>query len=285
MVATGGPGWPWLVLLFALGLSATAAFSAIGLAGGAIVSPVLILVLGLKPRIAVGTTVVGVFAAVLSASLAYLRQKRVNVKLALLFDALDVVGVALGAYLTTVLRPELLASILGAFLVSSGTRIMAKAMLELRRKEPARGGGSLVECGAVGQESPSYRLGAREFAIAVLGSLFSGLASGLLGLGGGVVDLSLMLLMGVPMEVAAPTAMFGMLITRGSSVVAHVLMGNVRAELAIPLAAGAFIGGQVGPRLFKRARPEHLKLAFSCITLALGTFLLLRSLADLLRPR
>ena len=282
MVATGGPGWPWLVLLFALGLSTTAFASAIGLAGGALVSPVLILVLGLKPRVAVGTTVVGVFAAVLSASLAYLRQKRVDVKLALLFDALDVVGVVLGAYLTAVLRPELLAAILGAFLVFSGARVMTRAVRELREGDAPRGEGSLIEREA---GRPGYRLGVRELTIAVLGSLFSGLASGLLGLGGGVVDLSLMLLMGVPMEVAAPTAMFGMLITRGSSVVAHVLMGNVRAELAIPLAAGAFIGGQVGPRLFKRARPEHLKLAFSCITLALGTFLLLRSLADLLRPR
>ena len=176
MVVMTSVDWPWLVLLFALGLSATAAFSAIGLAGGALVSPVLILVLGLKPRIAVGTTVVGVFAAVLSASLAYLRQKRVNVKLALLFDALDVVGVALGAYLTTVLRPEFLASILGAFLVSSGTRIMAKAMLELRREGPPPRGGNLVERGAEGQGSPSYRLGIRELVIAVFGSLFSGLA-------------------------------------------------------------------------------------------------------------
>jgi len=233
----------------------------------------------------VGTTVVGVFAAVLSASLAYLRQKRVDVKLALLFDVLDVVGVMLGAYLTTVLRPELLAAILGAFLVPSGAKIMARAVGELGRRERSPRGRQPDGAWSRGQGSLSYKLGVRELAIAVLGSLFSGLASGLLGLGGGVVDLSLMLLIGVPMEVAAPTAMFGMLITRGSSVVAHVLMGNVRAELAIPLAAGAFIGGQVGPRLFKRARPEHLKLAFSCITLALGTFLLLRSLADLLRPR
>ena len=283
MVMTDGLGWPGLVFLFALGLSTTAFASAIGLAGGALVSPVLILALGLKPRVAVGTTVVGVFAAVLSASLAYLRQKRVDVKLALLFDALDVVGVVLGAYLTTVLRPELLAAILGAFLVFSGARVMAKAIRELGEKGASRGRNSPAKREAGRRGRPGYRLGVRELTIAVLGSLFSGLASGLLGLGGGVVDLSLMLLIGVPMEVAAPTAMFGMLITRGSSVVAHVLMGNVKVELAIPLAAGAFIGGQVGPRLFKRARPEHLKLAFSCVALALGSSLLLKSLTELLR--
>ena len=178
-----------------------------------------------------------------------------------------------------------MAAILGAFLVPSGARIMARAVGELGRRERSPQGRQPDEAWSRGQGSPGYRLGARELAVAVLGSLFSGLASGLLGLGGGVVDLSLMLLIGVPMEVAAPTAMFGMLITRGSSVVAHVLMGNVRVELAIPMAAGAFVGGQIGPRLFRRVRPELLKLAFSCLALALGTLLLLRSLTELLRPR
>ena len=279
----------WLELalaLFALGLSVTAAASTLGLAGGAIISPLLILALGLEPRLAVGTTVLGVFAAIISASAAYIRQGRVDIWLALVFDALDVLGVALGAYLTIILLPELLALSLGVFLLYSGTRITARTLRSWLREE----GGQRPRSGTADKivwrrvivdrdgKIYSYGLSSTGLATAIVGSFFSGLVSGMLGLGGGVMDLSLMLLLGVPVEVAAATAMFGMLLTRASSVVAHALLGNIRLELAAPLALGALIGGQIGPRLSKRIKPELLRLAFASIVLVLGSLLLYRSL-------
>ena len=279
-------GWLELaILLFALSLSVTTAASALGLAGGALISPILILVLGLEPRIAIGTTIVGVFTAILSASLAYLRQGRVDVWLALLFDALDVAGVALGAYLTVILPPELLVSSLGAFLLYSGSRLALRTLKGRDRPvRPAGSSGALWRRAIRDSEGKafSYGLGVGGLVVAICGSFFSGLISGMLGLGGGFMDLSLMLLLGIPVEVAIPTVMFGMLITRASSVVAHALLGNIRLDTAIPLALGALLGGQLGPRIFKRARPEMLKLAFSCVILVLGAMLLLKCLGALL---
>lgn len=283
----------WLelaALLFSLGLTVTAAASALGLAGGAIISPLLILGLGIEPRLAVGTTILGVFAAVLSASVAYLRQGRVDIWLALLFDALDILGVALGAYMTIVLLPDVLALCMGAFLLYSGSRLALRVLRQWLRPPNNQGSGSPDQREAIwhrvvvdrGGEAFSYSLGRRGLAVAVVGSFFSGLVSGMLGLGGGVMDLSLMLLLGIPIEVAAPTAMFGMLLTRASSVVAHALLGNISLEFAAPLALGALIGGQIGPRLAKRIRPEALKLAFASIVLVLGSLLLYRSLTAIL---
>jgi len=274
----------WLkiaILLFALGLSVTSVASALGLAGGAIISPTLILVLGLEPRVAIGTTIMGVFTAVLSASLAYLKQKRVDIRLALLFDALDVVGVALGAYLTVVLPPELLVAFLGAFLLYTGGRLAYKVLSgqhEAETREKSVRDRRIWKRTIIDAEGRaySYGLGLSGLAAAIGGSFFSGLVSGMLGLGGGVMDLSIMLLLGIPVEIAVPTVMFGMLLTRVSSVVAHALLGNIRLDTAIPLALGALVGGQLGPRIFKKARPGVLKLAFSCIVMALGVMLLLR---------
>jgi len=286
------------LVLFALGLSVTTAASALGLAGGAIISPFLILAIGLEPRLAIGTTVLGVFAAILSASLAYVRQKRVDFKLALLFDALDVLGVALGAYLTVVLLPEVLACSLGAFLLYSGIRLAVRTLRATFRErgrplaassQEEASNGAIWRRTIVDKDGRAYSYGLSKAGLmtAILGSFFSGLISGMLGLGGGLTDLSLMLLLGVPMEVAMATAMFGMLLTRVSSVVAHILLGNVKIELAAPLAFGALIGGQLGPRIASKLRPEVLKLVFSSIVLALGFVLLLRSalsLASMLSP-
>jgi len=278
------------LLLFLLGLVVATPASTIGLAGGVVILPALILAFGLEPRFAIGTTVVAVFLAIASASVAFVRSRRVDYKLALLFDALDVVGVALGAYLTVILLPDILALALSAFLIYSGLRglkkVFSKASGERERPtEPTREGGRAAwRIRHVDKSGRlyAYELGPKELAIAVGGSFFSGLISGMLGLGGGLVDISLMLLVGVPFEIASATAMFGMLITRASSVVAHVILGNVRPDVAIPLSIGAFLGGQLGPRLSGHVSPRALRAGFSLVALSFGIVLLARAFFNLM---
>ena len=276
-----------LLLLFLLGLSVTTLASMVGLAGGALISPILIIWLGIEPRLAIGATVLSVFLAIASASSAYMREGRVDYKLALLFDALDVAGVVLGAYATVVLRPELLELALGSFLIYSGLRNMARALGAPDRGGAAAGGwtgrGTWVRRITDRRgRCFTYALGPREMLLAISGSFFSGLVSGMLGLGGGLIDLSIMLLVGVPFEVAAATAMFGMLLTRATSIAAHAVLGNIRPGIAIPLGAGAFLGGQVGPRLSGRVSPRLLKTGFSLAVSSLGSVLLIRALGALL---
>jgi len=278
------------LLLFLLGLAVATPASMIGLAGGVAILPALILGFRLEPRFAIGTTVVAVFLAIASASVAFIRSGRVDYKLALLFDALDIAGVALGAYLTVVLLPDILALALSAFLIYSGLRGLKKVFGKAlggrdRPAEPLRedkGAAWRIRHVDRSGRGYTYELGLRELAIAVGGSFFSGLVSGLLGLGGGLVDLSLMLLIGIPFEVASATAMFGMLITRTSSVVAHVVLGNVRPEIAIPLSIGAFLGGQLGPRLSGRVSPRALRAGFSLVALSFGVILLVRACSNLM---
>ena len=278
------------LLLFLLGLAVATPASMIGLAGGVAILPALILAFGLEPRFAIGTTVVAVFLAIASASAAFMRSGRVDYKLALLFDALDIAGVVLGAYLTVILLPDVLALAVGAFLIYSGLRglrrVFGKALGERERstefsRESGRAAWRIRHVDRMGR-TYVYELGLKELAIAVGGSFFSGLISGMLGLGGGLVDLSLMLLVGIPFEIASATAMFGMLITRASSVVAHLALGNVRADVAIPLSMGAFLGGQLGPRLSGRVSPRGLRAGFSLVALSFGIALLARACYNLM---
>ncbi|OYT53026.1 hypothetical protein B6U66_00315 [Candidatus Bathyarchaeota archaeon ex4484_135] len=278
--------WISLILLFLLGLSVTTLASMVGLAGGTVISPVLIMGFGLEPRFAIGATVLSVFLAIISASLAYMREGRVDYKLALLFDALDVAGVAVGAYATVVLRPELLALALGVFLLYSGLRNIRRAIWGTGWDGPVTGverGRTLWTGHIIDREGRcfTYALGPREVVLAVVGSFFSGLVSGMLGLGGGLVDLSLMLMVGIPFEVAVATATFGMLLTRASSIAAHAILGNIRPDVAIPLGVGAFLGGQIGPRLSGRVSPRLLKACLSFLAFFLGLALLLQALRAL----
>lgn len=71
----------------------------------------LILVFNLLPQNAIVISLVAMCGTTISASLGYIKQKRVDYKLALLYDILDIPGVIVGAYLTTILPKNLLIGI------------------------------------------------------------------------------------------------------------------------------------------------------------------------------
>lgn len=63
---------------------------------------------------------------------------------------------------------------------------------------------------------------------------------------------------------------FGMTITKVAGVFLHIILGNVLLEYSVPLAIGTTLGGQLGPRLSKRAKPKTLRRMLSIIILLIG---------------
>ncbi|MCP8317840.1 MAG: sulfite exporter TauE/SafE family protein [archaeon] len=90
-----------ILSLFALGVGIGAFGTLIGVGGGFLTVPLLIIVYGFEPRLAVGTSLALVFFNTFSGSLAYLKQKRVDVKTGLMFTVLTIPGSILGAYFTS----------------------------------------------------------------------------------------------------------------------------------------------------------------------------------------
>src|SRR5581483_4819060 len=88
------------VVLVALGFAVGAFGTLIGAGGGFILVPLLLLAFHFPPPDAVGTSLSLVFLNALSGSVAYLRQRRVDLSLGWRFAAATVPGAIGGAYLT-----------------------------------------------------------------------------------------------------------------------------------------------------------------------------------------
>ena|GEM_PF-441425 len=260
--------------LMLTGLGATALMSAVGLAGGTIIVPVLVLVFGIEARYAAGTTILAIFFGICSASVTYLRQGRVDVKLALLFDTLDILGVVLGSYATLLLSSEDLAFLLGCFLTFVAWRLWAGDSRQAKgyttsldrpiwKRRVVDKEGNVYE----------YKLTLPQLVLSQVASFASGIATGLFGIGGGSVDATIMMLIGVPPHLAVATSVFGMTITKSAGVVSHYFLGNVLLDIAVPLSIGAIAGGQIGPRLASRAKPELLRRALAITVLVIGLWL------------
>lgn len=148
----------------------------VGLGGGFLIVPALILTFKLPPQNAVAVSLVAILGATASAAVAYARQGAVNYALGLLYDVLDVPGVAVGAYLTTVLSPDLLAKVVGLLIAS-----ISIALIAYRGPRPP----SRTAIGASPLGS-GPRLGRPRLVLAALLSSFAGgVVTGLAGLGGG----------------------------------------------------------------------------------------------------
>jgi len=110
-------------------------------------------------------------------------------------------------------------------------------------------------------------------------SFFSGCLSGLLGLGGGIVQVPVMTLMcGVPMKAAAATSNFMIGVSAAASAFVYFKKGYVLPELAAVIVIGVLFGSFLGIHALYRARSEKIQMVFSVITLLVAVKMLMKAM-------
>jgi uncharacterized membrane protein YfcA len=262
-----------LMLGFVVGLPA----SMCGLGGGFILVPTLILVFNLSPQNAIAISLVAMCGTTISAAIGYIKQKRVDYKLALLYDVFDIPGVIVGAYLTTILPRNLLIGLCGfliLFLSLLMLRNLGKRTCSTENEETD------TNCNGWGRKvndsmNKVFEYEIRKPSFILISSLMSGLVTGLAGLGGGITDTTTMMLLGVPAHIAVASSEFAMALTNGAGVITHGLFQNISIGYAIPITIGTIIGAQVGVLVAKRTNQKTLKLILSVISLLFSIRLIL----------
>ncbi len=243
------------LLLLPLGLLIGTVSSMVGLGGGVFYVPLLVLVFGLPMQKAIGVSVLTMTFTTITATIAYAREGRINYKIGLLLDVLDIPGVILGAYMTTFIDSRFLAVIFGFLLIVISIRILKKS-------------GAPAKANAVYEAS---ELTGRVVCLVLVTSFSSGFVAGLLGAGGGTIDESVMLLaLNMPITVASATSIFGMMITNCAAAISHITLGNIAPKYAAPLVVGGTLGAKLGPYFSKRCREDVLKkfLSFTFMVIA-----------------
>jgi uncharacterized membrane protein YfcA len=235
-------------LLFAA-LLVSSVFSSVGLGGGMLLVP-LLLWSGLSIHQAIGTSLFAIWVVSCSATIAYAFQRRIDYRVGLLLDSLDVPGGIVGAYLTALFTPHLLRTIFGILL------LLISPYLVLRKGD---GTASLPP------------LTVRLIFVTVLGSFASGVVSGFFGIGGGIVDELVMLFaLGMSIKLSAGTAMFGMALTTGAAFFPHLFLGHFSFCHALLLAIGCAIGGQLGARLSRKLPAPLLRKVLGVVIAFVG---------------
>jgi uncharacterized membrane protein YfcA len=264
------------IVLLALGIIVGLPSSMCGLGGGFILVPTLILAFNLPPQNAIAISIVAMCGTTVSAAIGYIRQKRVDFKLALLYDIFDLPGVVVGAYLTTILPKNLLIGLCGFFIL-----FLSLLMLRALRTEKTptstetdvAGNGWNRKVNDSMNKTFEYKI--RRPGFIVVSSLMSGLVTGLVGLGGGITDTTTMMLLGIPSHIAVASSEFAMALTNGAGVITHGLLQNINLGYAVPITIGTIIGAQIGVLVAKRTKQRTLKMLLSVVSLLFSIRLIL----------
>ncbi|MEM3088196.1 MAG: sulfite exporter TauE/SafE family protein, partial [Candidatus Bathyarchaeia archaeon] len=248
------------LVLIAFGAGVISAI--IGVGGGFLVVPILVLVFGLSSHQAVGTSLVMIIFTALSSTLAYAWQRRIDYKTGLALTLGTVPGAIIGAYVTKFITAKGLASLFGVFLIIVAIRmIMKSGKEEETSKDPAmrthRWHRKLVDSKGVSFEyTANIRVG-------VALSFLGGFASGFFGVGGGAIMVPVMALgVGIPMHVSVATSMFIMIFTSISGTAIHLALRHILFEYAACLIIGIIGGTQLGAIVARKLEARTLKMVF-----------------------
>lgn len=262
--------WELILPLVGFLIGIIAALTGIG--GGVFIVPLLTLFYSFLPANAAGTSLTTIVFTALAATLTYSRQKRVLYKIGLLLALVTVPGGVLGAYLTTQVPANLLGISFGFFLISFIALPMSINAYNIRKKLSMA-----FEADRVAGKSDVHSNFPQTVLLAASMSFLSGIASGLLGIGGGALLVPILtLIVGIPMHFATATSMFTITFSSSFGAAQHYLAGHTNLEYVLLLALGTVVGAHFGAHTSTRISSKNLRQIFSIVIFVVGLQMILK---------
>jgi len=232
----------------------------LGIGGGVVLVPAMVYLLHYDQHLAQGTSL---FILLPPIGLGALREYWKNGQVDLRAGIYCVCGFLLGGYvggkIAVPMPSNLLKSIFGGFLILS-------AVLLWQKTSPAKSSQALKE------GDSRETLGRAPGIFAAAG--FSGVASGLVGIGGGVLLVPLLsLLFGFPQHRAQGTSLVALIPPTGLlAFLAYWNAGYVNWRTGLLLIPGVFLGGILGGMLARQLNPKRMRQLFAVLMLLLGVW-------------
>ena len=251
-----------------------------GLGGGVLIIPFLTLVEGVPVPLAVGASIVSVVATSSASAATYVQDHLTNLRLGMFLEIGTVAGAITGAFVAVFLPASVLFVFFGLILLYA-TIIMVRARgidfpADVKPDKTSR----ILSLGGQYEDHSLNRVVKYEVTrtpLTVFIGYFAGIVSGLLGVGGGIINVPTMNLVSkIPVKVASATSNFMIGVTAAASASVYLIRGDVNPLLAAPLIVGVAGGALLGTRVLKVTPPARVKVAFGILLAAISLLMILK---------
>ena len=241
-------------------------FSMIGLGGGILYVPILLFA-GYTMEQAPGISLILIIATSSAAFVTFWKNKKVDWKLALLIDPPTNIMAFVGGYFSATVPESFLRWLLVAVLITAG-------ILMLKNRKNALSP-------HIHANKPWYwhrNFHGEKYSVniplVITATATIGLFSGMLGITGGIIKVPIMVLLcGVPMDIAIATSTVMVIATALSGITGHALQGNVSWQIGLIMASSTIIGGLLGSKVSLKTDKRKLKKMFGMVVLFIAVYL------------
>jgi uncharacterized membrane protein YfcA len=252
-----------LIVVFGFGVGILVGMTGVG--GGSLMTPLLILVFGVKPVLAVGTDLGYAAITKTLGGWRHLRSKAVDVKLAGWMAVGSIPGALFGVALIEKLELDenVLIAIVAAAVLFTGAMTLARALLLPPKDERE----------SIDMDLPSNRVKAAGLGVSV------GIVLGMTSAGSGaLIAVGLLMLFRMTPRRVVGTDVFHAAVLLWAASLAHLVSGNVDFELMGNILLGSLPGVWIGSTLADRVPQSALRHILGTVLMAAGVALMIKAL-------
>jgi len=235
----------------------------LGVGGGIIMVPATVFFLRFTQHRAHGTSLAVILFVACAGVVTYVRDGQIRWETAAALAVGGIVGANLGARLAKRLPAMTLRRYFGAFMVLVAARMLYDAGMLWQRGDAGTAGAAVPHLAGLGL-----------YALILVIGLATGVLSGLMGVGGGVIMVpTMVLLLGFPQTLAQGISLAVIIPTALSGAIMHYRLGNIRPSDVCWLALGGLPAGWLGSILAIHAGAPLLRVLFGLLLAVVGVMM------------
>ncbi len=254
----------------------------LGIGGGILIVPFITLGLGVDQKIATAVSIVAVIATSSGAASIYVRDRMTNLRLGMWLEISTTIGAVLAALLVLYASSNLLAILFAVAVLYAAYSMVGvhEWARDDKTSTSVRGLAAKLHLrNTYRDEDGVHEYGVERPATGLAASAVAGTVSGMLGVGGGIIQVPVMnLIMRVPIRAAVATSNFMIGVTGAASAFVYYFGGLMDPGMAGTVVLGVSGGTLLGTRLMRRTPPKQIRLAFAAFLAVIGVLMALRGL-------
>ncbi|HLB35687.1 MAG TPA: sulfite exporter TauE/SafE family protein [Gemmatimonadales bacterium] len=251
-----------LLSLFVIGLAAGGFGALLGVGGGLIIVPALSLLAGLSLHASIGTSLVCICASSAGSAAIFLRNGRVDLPVAIELQLFSVLGAVVAGLTTGFIPATPLYFIFAVFLALVAVQMWPRASVGFLERWLAR-------------------VSARQ-QVARAASVGAGLLSGLLGVGGGILNAPVLhFVVGMRFDRATATSSYMIGMTAAAGALVYLVRGDIQPGLVTAAMVGTLVGSVPAALAGHRLSARWLRIAFAILLLFVAYQMIRRGAAEL----
>ncbi|MGC8867381.1 MAG: sulfite exporter TauE/SafE family protein [Elusimicrobiales bacterium] len=245
--------------------------SVMGIGGGAFIVPFLMMVFHLPIKNAIAVSLVSIIATSSAVASVNVERGLANIRIGILFEMTMALGSIIATYLMISINPKILQLLFAFMLLPTAISMYLKS----RKKKDNEDFNKFCEGEVYSyydhslRKTVNYSVCRKKTALIL--SFFSGMLSGLFGLGGGLIQVPVMnIICKLPMKVATSTSNFMIGLSACASSLILWKKNYIVNDVAFFLIGGVIAGSIFGMKMLYRAKNSTLQLVFSALLMAVS---------------